>query len=516
MHRTQGIGAAAQQPLVGPVTSFVVGSCALAATGAMLGADWLKVQSLGTPAGVWVILGGIGLIQSRTYFKARRAAEPSTPSSAVAPRPSDRRRPFASSESVASPSRASCEPPLAGAAGLVPADPVTSALLTAAGSIADGFLAVSRFGSVSRAGTDRLEETLSEWHDRHAWPTRPLRIGLDVTREVSESLTAAPGALPVEWVEIDPGLDDQADCRARSLDALVRQPAYGPLRVAAAEREGRDAAWYDWSVPPPMSYASVFPFRVDSAGFACQDKDWIEHNEAPLLRLLIETGALLSRSPMRLSFSDRLRGRRPVTSSAQPDSKPAPLNGAVEACMFRLSRLLDASRRESRTSAAMRAAARVTSAWFSTSAGYFDLDTRTAAIETAAKVLDEPESTLRLAAARFAAGDDDAGLAALLTGHRSIRERGIEPICDHLAFLQSEIENGTADPLTLGRVAAGMGLAYAAAPVDRVEYLKEDLMDDLRYAGWLLGRDNDRALLVRVLQTLERERLGSTVVAKAA
>ena len=65
---------------------------------------------------------------------------------------------------------------------------------------------------------------------------------------------------------------------------------------------------------------------------------------------------------------------------------------------------------------------------------------------------------------------------------------------------------GTASSMVLGRVAAGFCLLAAQHDYERLEFLRDDLLEELDHAGWLLGRDQDTALLRGVFEELHRVR----------
>jgi len=112
---------------------------------------------------------------------------------------------------------------------------------------------------------------------------------------------------------------------------------------------------------------------------------------------------------------------------------------------------------------------------------------------------------LRLAAARFAVCDDSAGMESLLRAQHVLHEQGL-PEFDQSAFLQSELEHGVSAPIALGRVAAGIALVCASLGADKIPYFRDDVMDDARYSGWLVGRDQDRKFLLEVFDAIIRER----------
>ena len=77
-------------------------------------------------------------------------------------------------------------------------------------------------------------------------------------------------------------------------------------------------------------------------------------------------------------------------------------------------------------------------------------------------------------------------------------------------MLSCELEHGPYSPMTLGRVAAGICLLCASSPTERLAYLRDDLLEDMRYSGWLVGRDTERAVLIDVFRAIERARRGES------
>ena len=94
----------------------------------------------------------------------------------------------------------------------------------------------------------------------------------------------------------------------------------------------------------------------------------------------------------------------------------------------------------------------------------------------------------------------------LLRADRLIRQRGTFEGLDHMKLLQAELEHGTFGGMTIGRVAAGICLACAVTPADRIMFLRDDLLDDLRLSSYLVGRDREHAILIDVFRQLERNR----------
>ncbi|MCA9298020.1 MAG: hypothetical protein KDA28_03080, partial [Phycisphaerales bacterium] len=116
---------------------------------------------------------------------------------------------------------------------------------------------------------------------------------------------------------------------------------------------------------------------------------------------------------------------------------------------------------------------------------------------------DSPEVLLRLAAVRFADLDDHAGFQALVKADQMLRETPNLPSIEHLPLLEHEIRHPDEGPMMLGRIASGICLACASIPRERIPYVREDVMDDVRFSKWLVGRDPDRQLLDQVFRVLE-------------
>jgi len=162
---------------------------------------------------------------------------------------------------------------------------------------------------------------------------------------------------------------------------------------------------------------------------------------------------------------------------------------------------------EGQDSPAWRAAARVASGWLAATDAPVDIETRRRLVDACVRVLpEEPEVLLRAAAMRFAAWEDRSALEALGRADRAIRSSEHRETIDQLPFLQSELEMGLPGPFTLGRVAAGICLVCATSPDERFWHIRGDVLDDMRYSAWLVGRDQDRAALVEVFRALERTR----------
>ena len=128
-------------------------------------------------------------------------------------------------------------------------------------------------------------------------------------------------------------------------------------------------------------------------------------------------------------------------------------------------------------------------------------------IDAAAGVLPgEPEPALRAVAVEFADLDDAAAMEAVVRAESVMRDHAHLTVADTGAFLQSEIDCGVSGPLTVGRVAAGICMMCALTEPARLQFLREDLAEDLRFAPWLIGRDADARVLIEVVRTIEQAR----------
>jgi len=473
------------QPLMRALTPFLVlpGASALVGVSYLLGASWLANPAMGIPAGAWLVI--LATAGSKLVMDERAKA-----------RPLDDAPPARSSRAQ-----------------------------WPEGTVGGGILDVSGrcTGAVVRA-VDRVLRTdfqgcLSDVHDTLTWPSRPLRIGVRAGTELIRTLPEMDGACPVEWFTLSGASDESAACRRHLLDAVVWSRAdHGEILTSIAP--STEASWYDWAHPRPLSYASVFPHTIDPERVSLLGDAGAPQAAPRVIRSLVEAAAALSRRPERLSLCDRLRGRRPdedvsARDEASPADEPARLADAA------LDSLAEALQRDTHAASAThveRTAARVVTAHL---AGCeMDDARRLRLMEHAAQVAGhEPEVLLRLAAVRFGALRDGPAFEALARADWALRERRDTPIHDPFEFIQGELAHGRAGTLSVGRVAAGICLLCAGTPRERLRYLRDDLMDDMRYSGWLVGADPDRRLLLDVFCVLARGS-GATMVdlgaAKAA
>jgi hypothetical protein len=457
----------APAPLLSPPVIVGLTGCAIVATAAWLGADWLRFDMIGVPIGLWFVFAAMA-------YSWRRSLD------------ADFRK-LTVRERKARAGRAE-----------VPAwleKPLSRVVGPALAWIFDVTMRIARALGISADWLSKIESRLGAWHDGLPWFQRPLRVGLDVDRQQKNSLKELAGLSHIEWVDVPSGLDDAGDCRRLLLDAIVRQPPTGPSRISTSFTSDREPAWYDWAAPRPLTYASVFPARVDAERITLADVDLARGQDVIWAARALEAAAFLSRSPARVGLAARLNGRRPI---ALDDRR-------IEEAMTSLAESLAPVEQPAPILA--RAIARVVSAHFCSDATGAEMSTRLRLVECARRILtNEPEATLRLAAARFGALEDERALDLLVAADLMLRRDIAGADFDHLAFVQSEVEHGAASPLTLGRVAAGICLVAANSPQDRFEHVREDILDDLRFSGWLIGRDHDRAVLIDVFAKLKKAR----------
>lgn len=362
-------------------------------------------------------------------------------------------------------------------------------------------------GSGSDSG-DATHSAMCEWHDRTSWPTRPLRLGLHNPSTWAHAIVLADSSVESEFFVVPASTHPTRACAAHNLDAIIAYQGEDSYDIMTNEDPSREAAWYDWTTERPLSYASVFPTRVDCGRIT------LPANEdgapaASILRSLLDAAAILARHPARLGFRDRLHGRRPANARANRTDRfgPfAPSREHIAPAMLALASQLESSPFSATPSSALRAAAHACGAWLTMWTDRFEDEQRRNLMEGVARVTgDEPQTMLRLAAARFAVVDDSAGIEAMLRAQSVLHAQGL-PEFDQSAFLQSELEHGVCAPIALGRVASGIALVCASLGNDKIPYFRDDVMDDARYSGWLVGRDQDRKFLLEVFDAIIRER----------
>ncbi|CAG1005467.1 hypothetical protein PHYC_03233 [Phycisphaerales bacterium] len=382
--------------------------------------------------------------------------------------------------------------------------------------LADGARHAAEFVGAPWSGEERsFSDTFAAWHDTQDWPERPLRIGFVNPGEWASDLVNAPGVANVEWFAV-PSNVAPGTRSCFLLDACVSRQGSGSFRIETLEHAGKDAGWFDWGTARPLSFASVFPTRLDPSLVTLEAG---EPGDVPLVRLLAEAAAVLSRHPARLNLRDRMQGRRPVLPSpnlAKRVGRFVPWRDVVRELACHMMDELGRYRTGAVPTSAERAVARFVSAWAVTWTGEGDDETRRVATEAAVRVAgDEPETMFRCAAARFANVDDVGGLEMLVRAERMIRGRDLV-VGDQGAFFSGELDAGIPGPRTTGRLCAGLCLVACTLPTEKLAYFREDLKDDLTHATALVGRDQDHRLLMEVLRTIEHTRSQGGVTREAA
>ncbi|MBC7773127.1 MAG: hypothetical protein H7210_11565 [Pyrinomonadaceae bacterium] len=346
-----------------------------------------------------------------------------------------------------------------------------------------------------------------------------LRIGISASaREVDSMMDIASGeplqGSRIDWLPVEQEKMNSQLLNAHRLDTLVcrkggRGPGSGELMIVVPEHPTKAAGWMDWSRRMPLSYAGLFPTRVDPACVSCGGLNLLNERDARLATRLAEACAVLGRLEPRLSVSKMWDGRSALSNMNGS-------GGPIERSMLRLTHALaaDWNDRTPALSLAARAGARAASAWLA-SWDQTDPKQRRGLLEVCSSIIgDEPEASLRLAAGQFAAYEDTAGLDQLCDAFRLVIASQERVVSDPLAFIHAEIELGTHGPLTLGRVAAGLCLLWATSNQQSLDYLRDDLVEDLRYSGRFVGQDQDQLLLREIIRRMDQLRTESLPMRK--
>jgi hypothetical protein len=307
-------------------------------------------------------------------------------------------------------------------------------------------------------------------------------------------------------VRVPAGTFNTARHDLRGLDAIVRRDTgtltgkgTGSVFVVVPEQETRPASWFDWSILPPLGFASVFPARLDCAQIELAGCNLGDPDQARLASSMMVAAAALSRSSTRIG--------KPGWFSRQPIGEASNCGGAIQAAFTGMARAFDSTASKFTSSerpAFVQTAARVVAAWASTAESGLGAEQRERLVAAACEGMEnEAQQVLRLGAVQIATGQAEAGIRSLLWARRRLAANAVDCAVDPLPFVQSEIAMACNNDLSLGRVAAGLTLLFATSPVANHPYLREDLADDLNHAGWLSGRSSDRELLMRVMRELE-------------
>lgn len=497
MHGKTPFGHHRLTTLIGPRTTVLVGSCVLVMTAYTLGFEWLASKLIGVPMGLWAI--GLAMLFAQYRHQMEHDGQDDPVEAGDGPAPS-------ATSAVISPLRMP-RLNLSGVKSALPSADRVSGVLELVGV---------PVGSVDHAKR-RMADVRAKVMPNHG----TLRIGVDLAEADARELIAyglheQNVGVPVEWVKARSGLvtDVENDMAAAGLDVLIRRERRGDINIFVAEHPERPAAWPDWGQPLPLGYAGVFPPRVDPARVVLAGCDLHVESHATLAAQMVLACAMLARVsgragvPAGNALSRVIAGRVSMPELIEPD-------GPLASMMRRIARSVAGVGKTDTgaTPGFARAAARACTACLSSMESRVGIDATLDAVATATVLVgDEPESVLRLAAVQVAAGEIADAHQSLSAACAMLRRFDRRCDADPLAFIMSEVEVGTPGRMTLGRIAAGIGLLWGTTPRESQDHIREDLMDDLAHAGWLRDRPEDVNLLKGVLAALE----GAGVMMRAA
>lgn len=453
----------------GPRTSSILATSALASTSYALGAFWLGYMTMGLPVGAWIV-GAVGLgthiafggrVPTLNGLRSIKDLAGQTP------------RVFAKH------TRYSIDPEHPESIHEQESGPL-----------------VYRIGnSVSkvRREIERVSRAMSTRADL-------IRIGVDLPQNEFESLghawnEASVGPASVEWSLAETGLADNGAMDSRGYDALLRRDAGGQLHLFVPVEDQSPSAWSDWSQPSALGYATVFPVRLDCEHVVLGACDLAESDVCDLVCAVAVSAAALGRTEARHTHAGRLSGR--LNLDNEPKVIQAAIGKVADALLS-----LDADS-DAYNAPVCAAAARLLLARVATRNDSLGHENRLDLARTALGVVaSEPESALRFAAVQLGMGQTDEGISTLLDAFKVLRKSGQTCMADPLAFVMSEAEMGSDDPLTLGRIAAGVTLTFATAREETLGYLKDDLMDDLEASAHFSENPEGVALVKTLLERL--------------
>lgn len=442
-------------------TSILLASCGAVATAYYLGAAWLGTSVIGLPLGLWAV--------PLTYAAVRWGERVNVDGALRALGAGAKRL-----RSLVPGVRTGIDPSALGHRFLS-----GSGFLFSAGA--------SSRREPSAPLSDRYEIASGEPLPRVARRTGAIRIGVNADPETTRRLVTRDRTPGFEWIATASSGGPAAATELR-LDAMISRRD-GRLVITTHSAHDLGSAWDDWSHSRDATYPTVFPTRIDPERVSLAGCDMHDDFDVELAHALAEAAGATTRAC---------------------DGAPA-AQAAVATAMMRLRDLVARAALRSEPPPTAHAAARAVTAWLSTCEGEPDASARLEAFEAAARLLPgDAEVALRLAAARFSAGTDGSAFDALRRADSLLRQRSrTQAVLDQVPFIQSELECGSnRDPMIVGRIAAGLCLACAAAPATALAYLEEDVMDDMRYSPWMVGRDHDRMVLMKVLRELQRMHRG--------
>ena len=499
--------------------AWVVGTCAFVLTAWLLGASWLSTPILGLPVGLWImgtVLGG-RLAMARLMTDPSRATKtifsPAGATRSQAPaatNPVETERDEATVASEASESEpiesegvleleteVTANPELVSVPSQVPAP------ARAVAGIADGFLSIVRSGTGGAlpGWLERLDEAAGT---PGASLSRPLRIAASLEDAQLQALISTPGALDLmfsSWT----GPADADRLRRLGFDALIESFPAGDAGVLhITEAPDAPAAWHDWSLALPLSYASLFPTRLDAAIVTAEPFDWNNEGSVMILRSVLETAALLGRYPSRLSSGDRLRGR-PALGLVL--GSPVVGDPALDRAMMHMADVL-AECPADRVGSIERTAMRVLATYLAWNGCGMLPDQRAAAAQSINRLgPGEGETYLRACVAAFAGGKDVLAYDLMLTGHERLSIERPEPLVDPMEFLISDIGFNRNDTESLGKLAAGLGYSTALIDPAKLPYILDDVRDEVMGARWLIANTEVQEQVLAMVEALATARI---------
>ncbi len=459
-----------QHRAAAPLTSLLIASCAVVGLAYWLGATWLANQILGIPGGLWAVA---------VVFATMRWAERRGVDSWFA---NFRSRGLSTIEMM-------CRhlPAL-----IAPIASVPERVANAAQGAKQGWL------GNEQDTPDPINYGISNIQEGpRTVPSRarhmPVRVGIDLSDHLATRLMNSPCAIRVDWIPLrNQSLRSQELCRLHRLDAVVHNQ--GDMIVATPAEVGPlEPAWDDWAAPSnPITYASVFPMRTDAAHISFGETNFSDPIEREIAATLIDAIVQLRHAPLRVAT---------VPGSAAPAHLP----------MQHLARVIRERAQTHTLLPSYRAACRAVSAWLAVNpVDWSDEDILATLAACAGALSHEPEVLLRAAAIRFVLGEDKAGLEAVVAADVFLHDRSDRASSEsQLPFVQSELSMGGDDPLAFGRIAAGLSLCASGASADEIAYMRDDLLDEARFVEWLIGRDDERLVLMQVFRELQRQRDGA-------
>lgn len=501
----------------------MIGCCILVGTCVLLGMTWLRELWLGLPIGLWLIIGTYTLSllgqprENRIVFRLNNRLRDENSAAAnydehthdvsmSFQRASGTRSERESVEGNTSRSVMDTDDSIGSWAGSLssvrgpivdpdkPLSTIERVLLRAGDAVG------SIIGLVNTSPVDAGFVIKSL--ERIGWPERPIRVGLCVRKELSSWILSSDGVCDVQWVRVNSQISPKKACDVHVLDAVVIEDELGHVTLISPELDRRPAGWSDWSSPLPLSYGNAFALRFDTADTVLGRSIELRAADGPMLRAMIELSAVLSRNEHRMDASARWRGRRPF------DVQGARFNArVVEACWANLGRAVGTSASIGRETETLSTAMRILSAYLATTDGCVDMSARREGIELAHRFLpEETNIALRTIAARVASFDDEEAFELATSVLEDIRKTGEDPSNDPWAYLLSELHCSVPSHLALGRLAAGIVLVFGRARLSKMAYLREDLTEDLQHTTWLVDRESDVAMLIRLMRELEAAR----------